>query len=62
MIGFAQRRQRARLSQLLDLFGEDSRRINVYEGELEVRPPGAPTTKAGYGGVNATVRDGSLIR
>jgi hypothetical protein len=32
----------ARLAQILDLFGEDSWR-NVYAGELEVRPPGAPT-------------------
>ena len=29
--------------QLFDLFGEDSQ-LNVYRGELEVRPPGAPTT------------------
>ena len=33
----------ARLAQILDLFGEDSWR-NVYAGEREVRPPGAPTT------------------
>src|SRR5260370_12746654 len=33
----------SRLAQILDLFGEDSRR-NVYAGELEVRPPCAPTT------------------
>jgi hypothetical protein len=32
------------LAQILDLFAEDSRRINVYAGELDVRPPGAPTT------------------
>jgi hypothetical protein len=30
------------LSQILDLFAEDDR-LNVYTGELEVRPPGAPT-------------------
>ena len=30
--------------QLLDLIWEDSRR-NVHRGELEVRPPGAPTTE-----------------
>jgi hypothetical protein len=36
----------ARLSQILDLFVEDSWR-RVYGGELEVRPPGAPTTEAG---------------
>jgi hypothetical protein len=28
---------------VLDLFAEDDWR-NVYAGELEVRPPGAPTT------------------
>jgi hypothetical protein len=32
------RRRRARLSQILDLFEEDSW-LNVYAGELEVRPP-----------------------
>src|SRR6267143_5331604 len=31
-------------SQFLDLLAEDSR-LNVYAGELEVRPPGAPTTE-----------------
>jgi hypothetical protein len=31
--------------QILDLFAEDNR-INVYAGDLEVRPPGAPTTQA----------------
>src|SRR5207247_7498347 len=30
----------------LDLFAEESWR-SVYAGELEVRPPGAPTTRAG---------------
>jgi hypothetical protein len=34
---------RARLAQILDLFVEDSWR-NVYAGELELRPPDAPTT------------------
>jgi hypothetical protein len=38
-------RRRVRLPQVRDLFGEDSWR-NVYAGELEVRPPGAPTTHA----------------
>jgi len=38
------RHRRARLSQVLDLFAEDDR-LNVYAGELEVRPPGAPTTE-----------------
>jgi hypothetical protein len=32
----------SRLAHILDLFGEDSWRINVYAGQLEVRPPGAP--------------------
>ena len=40
-----ERTQRARLSQLLDLLAEDDR-LNVYAGELEVRPPGAPTIEA----------------
>jgi hypothetical protein len=34
---------RALLAQILDPFAEDNR-LNVYAGELEVRPPGAPTT------------------
>ena len=38
----------AQLAQILDLFGEDSWR-RVYAGELEVRPPGAPTTEADFG-------------
>jgi hypothetical protein len=37
--------ERAHLAQILDLFAEDSWR-NVYAGELEVRPPAAPTTEA----------------
>ena len=37
-------RQPARLSQVLEFFVEDSQ-LNVYAGELEVRPPGAPTTE-----------------
>jgi len=36
---------RVRRSQVLDLFADDSQ-LNVYAGELEVRPPGAPTTQA----------------
>ena len=36
------RRERAQNARLLDLFAEDDR-LNVYAGELEVRPPGAPT-------------------
>jgi hypothetical protein len=38
------RHPRARLSQILDLLAEDNR-LNVYAGEREVRPPGAPTTE-----------------
>jgi hypothetical protein len=38
----------ARLWQILDLFAEDNR-LNVYAGELEVRPPGAPTIQPGTG-------------
>src|SRR5438876_11018015 len=38
------RRRRAHLAQILDLFVEDSWR-SVYAGEREVRPPGAPTTR-----------------
>jgi hypothetical protein len=30
-------------SRILDLLAEDNR-LNVYAGELELRPPGAPTT------------------
>jgi len=33
----------AHLSQILDLFANDSQ-LNVYAGQLEGRPPGAPTT------------------
>jgi hypothetical protein len=40
-------RRRLRLAQILDLFAEDSW-PNVYAGEREVRPPGAPTIK-GHG-------------
>jgi hypothetical protein len=35
---------RARLAYIFDFFAEDSQ-LNVYAGELEVRPPGAPTTE-----------------
>jgi hypothetical protein len=37
-----ERATRARLAHVLDLFAEENR-LNVYAGELEVRPPGAPT-------------------
>jgi hypothetical protein len=37
--------KRVRLAQILELIVEDSQLINVYAGELEVRPPGAPTTR-----------------
>jgi hypothetical protein len=36
-------RRPVRLAQIVDLFAEDSWR-NIYAGEHEVRPPGAPTT------------------
>jgi hypothetical protein len=36
---------RARLARFLDLFFPNSG-LNVYAGELEVRPPDAPTTQA----------------
>ena len=36
--------ERAHLSRIFDLISEDNR-LNVYAGELEVRPPGAPTTQ-----------------
>jgi hypothetical protein len=35
--------ERTQLTQTLDLFVEDSWR-NVYAGQLEVRPPAAPTS------------------
>ena len=35
--------KRAHTPQILDLIFEDDR-LNVYAGELEVRPPAAPTT------------------
>jgi hypothetical protein len=41
-------RRRARLTHLLDLFEEDSQ-LNVYRGELEVRPPCAPTMSQNCG-------------
>ena len=37
------------LAQILDRFAEDNR-LNVYAGKLEVRPPGAPTTRAVWNG------------
>src|SRR5258705_11597069 len=40
---------RTHLSRILDLLAEDSW-LNVYAGELEVRPPAAPTTGAGWSG------------
>src|SRR5207248_11522509 len=48
-------RRRARLSQILDLFVEESQ-LNVYAGELEVRPPGAPTTQARFDGSDGVRR------
>lgn len=40
----------AQVSQILDLIFEDDR-LNVYAGEREVRPPGAPTRepRSGFG-------------
>jgi hypothetical protein len=38
--------KRAHTPQILDLLAEDNR-LNVYAGELKVRPPGAPTTEGG---------------
>jgi hypothetical protein len=49
--------RRAENSQLLDLFVEDDSR-NVYAGELEVRPPGAPTTAAQKSVVSYGIRSG----
>ena len=40
--------KRAHSAQILDLIFEDDR-LNVYAGELEVRPPAAPTTRVGEG-------------
>jgi len=37
-------RKRSQSTQVLDLLAEDDR-LNVYAGELEVRPLGAPTTE-----------------
>jgi hypothetical protein len=52
----AQDRHRgARLAHILDLFAEDNR-LNVYAGKLEVRPPGAPTTQAGFRGIKGSDR------
>jgi hypothetical protein len=44
--------ERAPPAQILDLLVEDDR-LNVYAGELEVRPPGAPTTGAPDGRAGA---------
>jgi hypothetical protein len=41
-----------KLTQILELLAEDDR-LNVYAGELEVCPRGAPTTKPGSGPVTA---------
>jgi hypothetical protein len=43
------------VARLLDLFAEDNR-LNVYAGKLEVRPPGAPTTRAGFRGIKGSDR------
>jgi hypothetical protein len=44
-----------------DLLAEDSQ-LNVYAGELEVRPPRAPTTKGYCRRKAAAVRAGSNVR
>ena len=43
------RTARSHLARILDLLVEDSWR-RVYAGQLEVRPPGAPTTRTVLGG------------
>ena len=52
-----------RTFMISSIFWEDSRRINVYAGELEVRPPRAPTTLGvgvlGVGSWCPTARDHS---
>jgi hypothetical protein len=53
--------ERAQLVQILDLFAQDSWR-NVYAGELEVRPPGAPTTKPDSEGSPAIGDDQRLLK
>ncbi len=40
--------ERTHLTQILELFVEESWR-SIYRGELEVRPPGAPTIQPGNG-------------
>jgi len=45
----------ANLTPILELFVEESQ-LNVHAGELEVRPPGAPTTQALFDGSNGAWR------
>jgi hypothetical protein len=45
---------RARLVQVLDILAEDDR-PNVYAGELEVRPPAAPTIRTRDKGLPSTL-------
>jgi hypothetical protein len=47
------RPRRAHLAHILELLGEDSR-LNVHAGELDVRPPAAPTTRGGTATGDAT--------
>jgi hypothetical protein len=49
----------AHLAKILDLFGEDSRR-NVYAGEPQVRPPGAPTIQMADTSRGGHARDNSV--
>jgi hypothetical protein len=43
MFSFVRLQKQAQITAILDLFWEDGQ-LNVYRGELEVRPPDAPTT------------------
>jgi hypothetical protein len=45
---------------LFDLFAEDSWR-NVYAGELELRPPGAPTTQVVCGAKRRRYQSGRRL-
>jgi hypothetical protein len=49
-------KERPQHASLLDLLAEDNR-LTVYAGELEVRPPGAPTTQGGNGAAHPSILD-----
>jgi hypothetical protein len=53
--------RRAENSQLLDFFAADDR-LNVYAGELDVRPPGAPTTEGLHRSVSLSEAELQLER